>query len=178
MEPKQTEPTKKIVIKVKEATQELPGEPVKKKRKSPKIDRRKSRKGIGGRPTKKDEGTVAKLEICFQTDYNVTQACLVAGIDTKTYYRWLANDDAFRHKMEAAKQYATMLAKDGHIQLLKLKDGPAIRFQLQKKAVDPETGQAEYKETSAVEATVEVKVDLSKQAEEAAKPFIQNEGDA
>jgi len=147
-----------------------------KTRKSPKIDRRKSRKGVGGRPSKKDEGVIQQLENAFRMDYNVTQACIFTKIDKKTYYSWLKNDKVFLHRMEAAQQWATMLAKNGHIQQLQIGDGQAIRFQLKHKAKDPETGKSEYVESKNVEADVTMNPpDLSKQAEEAARPFLDDD---
>lgn len=147
-----------------------------KSRKSPKIDRRKSRKGIGGRPTKKDDGTVKKLENAFMFDYNITQACIKAGISTKTYYEWLKKDTEFRNKMEAARQWLNMTAKDGHVKAVKRGDQKAIQFQLSKRAIDPETGRAEYRESRMIDGKVDLEIpNLDELAEKAAQPFLDNE---
>lgn len=65
-----------------------------------------------GRPTKKTETVVKKLEDLFKVGGTVEQACAYAGITKPTYYEWLDKDEDFLTKMEAAKHYADIAAKN------------------------------------------------------------------
>jgi hypothetical protein len=141
--------------------------------KKPKKKRKKPPSDKVGRPTKRDDRIVRKLADAFRMDYNVTQACIYTGIARDTYYAWLEEDKEFSYKMADAQQYATMLAKNGHIRQLQEGDGQAIRFQLSKRAIDPETGKKEYKDERALDATVKLDPpDLDAQAILAAQPFL------
>lgn len=65
-----------------------------------------------GRPTKKDESTVAKLIEIFKIGGNVEEASSTAGINKTTYYRWLEDDPSFATEMESAQHYADIKAKN------------------------------------------------------------------
>lgn len=108
------------------------------------------KRGVG-RPTLKTEEVVSKLEDAFKMDFNTTEACDYAGVDRKTFYRWLKEDDKFRHKMDSAKRWATIAAKKGHMKLILEGDGAQIRFHLKNKAIDPESGKHEYTERNALD---------------------------
>jgi len=47
----------------------------------------------GGRPTKKEDAVVQKLEHWFHLDMYVETCCEYAGISKQTYYNWITNDD-------------------------------------------------------------------------------------
>lgn len=64
-----------------------------------------------GRPTKKTEEVVRKLEEAFKIDATVPEACSYAGIGERTYYDWLSADPEFRSKMEASQNFVFMHAK-------------------------------------------------------------------
>lgn len=64
----------------------------------------------GGRPSKKDEETVKKLEEAFKNDFTVERACRFAGISTQTYYNWCEDDEEFFGKMERAQDFLFNLA--------------------------------------------------------------------
>ncbi|HEX9008622.1 MAG TPA: hypothetical protein VF837_05165 [Patescibacteria group bacterium] len=65
-----------------------------------------------GRPTVMTEETMTKLESIFKIGGTILEACSYAGISNKTYYRWLEEDEDFVTKMEAAKHYADVAAKN------------------------------------------------------------------
>lgn len=64
-----------------------------------------------GRPTKKSDEAVKKLEQALRQDFTVDQACVYAGITNKTFYNWCNEDDEFLRKMNAARQYMNEKAK-------------------------------------------------------------------
>jgi len=68
-------------------------------------------KDLWGRPSKKDEDTVKKLEEIFMIDWTVSEACSYAWISRVTYYDWIDKDEEFSNRMEAAKDYAFILAR-------------------------------------------------------------------
>lgn len=75
-----------------------------------------------GRPSKKDEETVKKLEEAFKDGANITEACRVAQITRETYYTWLEEDNEFSDKMSNAQEYPDVIAKMNLVSALKAKD--------------------------------------------------------
>jgi len=67
---------------------------------------------FGGRPTKKDDESVKKLESIFKIGGTVEEACSYAGISKPTYYEWVKKDVDFLTKMKAAQYYADIAAKN------------------------------------------------------------------
>lgn len=65
---------------------------------------------LGGRPTKKDNVIVQKLEYGFEHDMSVETCCKYAGIAKSSYYDWIKNDDSFRTKMEIVQINMFVLA--------------------------------------------------------------------
>lgn len=63
------------------------------------------------RPTKMTQETIAKLESAFAWGCTDTEACLFAGIDNSTFYRYCQDNEEFRDKKEALKDTPTMKAK-------------------------------------------------------------------
>ena len=65
-----------------------------------------------GRPTKKDDEVIAKLDSIFKVGGTIDEACSYAGIDHSTYHRWMDSDKGFATKMTAAQHYADVVAKN------------------------------------------------------------------
>jgi len=103
-----------------------------------------------GRPSKSTPEVVSKLVAAFQRDFNVTEACIHAGITRETYYQWIKNEKEFSDKMADAQRYLNMVAKEQHAQIIADPDVSVktksvhIITQLKLRAKDPETGESEY----------------------------------
>jgi len=69
-------------------------------------------KNEGGRPTKLTEELVIKLESILKIGGTIEEACSYALISRETYYRWLKEDIGFMTKMEQAKHYSDIVAKN------------------------------------------------------------------
>ena len=69
-------------------------------------------KNLGGRPTKMNDEVIAKLENIFKVGGNIDEATTYANIDRATYYRWIEADASFATKMESAKHYSDIVAKN------------------------------------------------------------------
>lgn len=65
-----------------------------------------------GRPTDLVPETVTKLESILKIGGTIEEATTYAGIARETYYRWLKSNDSFVTKMERAKHYADVAAKN------------------------------------------------------------------
>ena len=65
-----------------------------------------------GRPTKLVPETVTKLESVFKVGGSKEEACSYAGISTRSYDRYMADDEDFVLKMTAAQHYADIVAKN------------------------------------------------------------------
>lgn len=65
-----------------------------------------------GRPTKLTDDVVNKLENIFKVGGNVEEAISYAGISKQTYYNWIEADISFLTKMDAARHYADIVAKN------------------------------------------------------------------
>lgn len=88
----------------------------------------------GGRPTKKTDEMVAKLDSIFKVGGTVEEASSYAGINKTTYYRWLEQDDAFATEMEAAQHYADVVAKNVVVDdIVKNKDVGSAKWWLEKR---------------------------------------------
>jgi len=70
------------------------------------------KKNRGGRPTKYNKEVVKKLESILKVGGTIEEACAYAGISKETYYTWLDVKPGFLTKMEAAKHYADIVAKN------------------------------------------------------------------
>lgn len=69
-------------------------------------------KDKGGRPTKMTPLTVAKLEEAFCNDMTDEEACLHAGIDKSTLYRYQEKNEDFRDRKELLKNSLALHAKN------------------------------------------------------------------
>lgn len=103
--------------------------------------------------SKMDNKTVGLLEQAFQLDYNVTQACIHAGISRETYYRHYNSNEVFRDKMDVAKQYIQMLTKRRVIELVNNNDPATVRWFAERRAKNEETGENEYSQKQEVKHT-------------------------
>lgn len=65
-----------------------------------------------GRPIKITEDVVKKLEAIFRNGANIEEACSYAGISKPTYYDKLNRDRDFLTKMQSARYYPTIIAKN------------------------------------------------------------------
>lgn len=69
-------------------------------------------KGNGaGRPLKIDKETRSKLEFMFSCNGNKTEACLYAGVSTKTLERYLENNPEFSLRIKELRSNPRMTAK-------------------------------------------------------------------
>ena len=64
------------------------------------------------RPTKKTERIVGKLEKILKMDWTIKEACAYAWIHRDTYYDRLDKHKEFSYRMEDAKTYMYMLARN------------------------------------------------------------------
>jgi len=71
-----------------------------------------TKKNRGGRPSKYSKEVVKKLESIFKVGGTTQEACAYAGISRETYYTWAETRPDFLTKMEAAKHYADIVAKN------------------------------------------------------------------
>ncbi len=72
----------------------------------------KPRKSNAGRPSLFTEERVRKLEQGFRNDLTVDECCTYAGISKETYYEWCNKDKDFLTRMESAKRYLFIIAKN------------------------------------------------------------------
>ena len=63
----------------------------------------------------------------------VTNACKEVGIDRTLYYRWLKEDDEFRHKVEELEDIALDFAESMLLKKIKDEDTTAIIFYMKTK---------------------------------------------
>lgn len=64
-----------------------------------------------GRPSKKDDKVVNLLEEAFRIDCTVSEACIHAWISREAYYEWLKSDSEFSDRMDKAKSFPYLLAR-------------------------------------------------------------------
>lgn len=99
-----------------------------------------------GRPTVVTAETITKLESIFKIGGNDAEAISYAGIGARTYYDHLEADEDFRSKMDSAKHYADIVAKNVVIDaIVKDKDLGTAKWWLEKKHPDfKESNQAPF----------------------------------
>lgn len=64
-----------------------------------------------GRPTKMTKDVLSKLEEAFVHSFSDEEACLYAGISTRSLYRYQEKNEEFRHRKELLKLTPNMAAK-------------------------------------------------------------------
>jgi len=73
-------------------------------------------------PRKMTEDTIRKLEDWFKSDFTDQESCAYAWISTVTYYEYYKKDKQFSNRMDSAKEYCFILAKDAVRKWLNDKD--------------------------------------------------------
>lgn len=76
------------------------------------INQTKLEKKEAGRPTKYSEEIVVKLESILKIGGTIEQACAYAGINKTTFYRWFEENEDFATRMEKAKYFSDIMAKN------------------------------------------------------------------
>ena len=65
----------------------------------------------GGRPTKRTEAVVNKLEFAFTNGCSIEEACLYAGISHQTYHNWAADDEEFFDRIKQLRETTSLNAR-------------------------------------------------------------------
>jgi hypothetical protein len=87
-----------------------------------------------GRPTLYSEEMVNKLESIFKIGGTVEQALSYAGISKETYYNWTEKHPEFLTKMQSARIYADIVAKNIVVDsMIKDKDVNTAKWWLEKR---------------------------------------------
>lgn len=101
------------------------------------MGRPKKVKNKGGRPTSVTKEVVAKLESAFKIGANDTEACLFAGIDRSTLFRYQEKNPEFCNKKEEWKRNPILKAKNT---IYKNLDDPSVaRWLLERRDDDYST---------------------------------------
>lgn len=87
----------------------------------------------GGRPTKKTDLTLKKLEEAFAWGCTDKEACLYAGISEKTLYNYQNNDEEFLQRKELLKQLPILKVRSAVVNALEDDPNLALRFLERKK---------------------------------------------
>jgi len=94
----------------------------------------KSKLSNVGRPTLYSEEMVNKLESIFKIGGTVEQALSYAGISKETYYNWTEKHPEFLTKMQSARTYADIVAKNIVVDsMIKDKDVNTAKWWLEKR---------------------------------------------
>jgi hypothetical protein len=87
-----------------------------------------------GRPTLYSEEIVSKIESIFKIGGTVEQALSYAGITKPTYYDWIEKHPNFLTRMESARTYADIVAKNIVVDsMIKDKDVNTAKWWLEKR---------------------------------------------
>lgn len=87
-----------------------------------------------GRPTKMNEELTTKMESIFKIGGTIEEACSYAGISDETYRRWMNENKGFMAKMESARHYADIVAKNVVVDsMIKDKDLGTAKWWLEKR---------------------------------------------
>jgi hypothetical protein len=88
----------------------------------------------GGRPSAITKEIEKRLEASLMNGASVTEACVYAKIAQRTYYNNIEINGDFKHKMEFAKQLATLRAKENVVEaIVEKKDLQTSKWWLEKK---------------------------------------------
>lgn len=91
-------------------------------------------KNKGGAPTKITPEVETKLESILKIGGTIAEATSYAGIGERTYYSMQERDEKFRQKMEAAKHYADVVAKNVVVDdIVKNKEVSTAKWWLEKR---------------------------------------------
>lgn len=93
----------------------------------------KASKNVGGRPSKKTDDVVGKLEDALKEGFTVSMACYLSGINRDTYYSWLETDPDFSDKMTRAQDWFGERSRQALGDLLFMGDPTTVRWYLERK---------------------------------------------
>lgn len=109
---------------------------------------RKKNTSNAGRPTLYSEDLVNKLESVFKIGGTVEQAITYAGISKETYYNWVDRYPVFLTKMEQARSYPDIVAKNIVVDsMIKDRDLTTAKWWLEKR---------EFKNTNQINTQVNI----------------------
>lgn len=87
----------------------------------------------GGAPDKLTLDVQTKLINAFQRGLNVTEACTIAGISTKTYDRHYAADEVFGRKIDRAQSFPDRRSKEVVVEAINNGDTVNARWWLERR---------------------------------------------
>ena len=111
------------------------------------------KKSNAGRPTKKTENTIRKLEEMFHIDCTIEEACLEAWIDPVTYHDWMNNDKIFSNRIGIAKNRPFIEAR--HTLVIWAKTDAKMAVELLKRR------DRRYKDKSEEEVLPQIVIDMT-----------------
>lgn len=79
------------------------------------------------------EATIRKLELALWHGYNITAACLIAGISRETYYAHIAKNPELSDRFELAGQMGSYKARHVILQAINNNDLKASMWWLERK---------------------------------------------
>jgi len=92
----------------------------------------------GGRPSKKTDSIVRKLEEATALDASIPEVCFYAGISKDTYYRWIKDDPKLSDRLKALRNKPVLKAREAIIKNL---DDPNVSKWYLEKKMKKEFGQ-------------------------------------
>ena len=111
---------------------------------------------VGGRPTVMTEKVIKKLEEGFLYDLNVSQACIYAGIEPRTYRNYINKNPEMKERFEALRENVKMKAKINIAKNVKKGDVDISKWLLEHRAPD------EYSKKINASIGEGIKIELSK----------------
>ena len=88
----------------------------------------KSRKGIGGRPTKFTPETLKKLEEAFSIGASDREACFYADVSTVALYAYQKDNPEFVNRKEALKERPVLLARQSVLKGINTDPNLALKY--------------------------------------------------
>jgi hypothetical protein len=74
---------------------------------------------MAGRPSKKTDQVVKKLEEAAALDCTIEEMCFYAGISKPTYYQYLSDDPALLDRLEALRNEPVLAARTTIVEAVK-----------------------------------------------------------
>ena len=100
-----------------------------------KIYKKRSRKWVGGRPTKMTLETIKKLEEAFSLDCTVDEACFYAWISHVTYHAFINKNKEYLNRFKALKNRPVLLARQSVVKNMQADWNLALKY-LERKRKD------------------------------------------
>lgn len=94
--------------------------------------KKRSNKGVGGRPKAITETEIRKLEEGFSKGLNVAECCLFANVRKSTYYDFLNAHEEYSERFETLKSNVKMIAKMNLYDKIKVGDDYNSRWYLER----------------------------------------------